>query len=145
MQKCFHEFTILHSCIAAVCEDHKIIAVTQVFLDAERVFHVPVEFVQVDVRKYLARHIADGDTARRFKSTLSLSLSLCAPNTHICVIAIDHCLEEPHRNIIIDPPAEDMEKCFVIDGIEEFADIPAPEETIAILCKALLCSFDCCQ
>jgi hypothetical protein len=73
MQKCFHEFTILHSCIAAVCEDHKIIAVTQVFLDAERVFHVPVEFVQVDVRKYLARHIADSDAAPRFdKDSLSL-------------------------------------------------------------------------
>src|SRR3989344_119652 len=70
-----------------------------------------------------------------------LSLSLCAPNTHICVIAIDHCLEEPHRNIIIDPPAEDMEKCFVIDGIEEFADIPAPEETVGILCEKILCTF----
>lgn len=73
VKKCFHEFPTLYRCGSIVSEDDKVIAVTQVFLDAERVFHVPVEFVQVDVRKYLARHIADGDAARRFKSTLSLS------------------------------------------------------------------------
>lgn len=63
----------MHHLISVVGEDDEVIAVAQIFLGVERVFHIPVEFVEIDVREYLARHIADGDTARKFNSTLSLS------------------------------------------------------------------------
>ena len=57
-----------------IYEDHKIVTVAQVFLDPERVLHVPIELVEVDIGEDLARHVSDGNASRRFKSTLSLSL-----------------------------------------------------------------------
>lgn len=60
----------------------------------------------------------------------------------MCGIAIDHFLQEPHRGSVLDPPAEDMEECGVINGIEELSDISAPEETIAILRQKMLCAFN---
>lgn len=84
VQKCLHEFTMLHSFITTVCEDDKVIAVTQVFCDTKRVLHVPIEFIQVDVREYLTRYIPNGDASRTFDSSLSLSLS--APPTATFVV-----------------------------------------------------------
>ena len=79
-KKGFHEFTILFCLLPIIGEDDKVIAVAQIQLHAQCVFHVPVEFVEIDIRKYLARDIADGNAPRRFDSTLSLSLSLQIAN-----------------------------------------------------------------
>jgi len=49
VKECFHEFPIFSRCAPTVCENCKVIAVTQVMLDAKRVLHIPIKFVQVDV------------------------------------------------------------------------------------------------
>lgn len=80
VKKYFHELAILLCLNLSISKDHEVIAVTEIFLDTKRVLHVSIEFVQIDVREYLARHISNGDTARKFNSTLSLSLPSGKPN-----------------------------------------------------------------
>lgn len=76
IQKPLHFFSMLHCSTAIICKNYEVVAVSQIFFHAQRILNVPVEFVEVNVRKNLARHITYRDAAWTFNSSLSLSLSL---------------------------------------------------------------------
>lgn len=71
----------------------------------------------------------------------STALSLCALNSHICCVTCNHFFEQPLGLPVLDPPSQNLEQCLVINGIEEFANVATPEETIAVLCKKILRTF----
>ncbi len=73
------------------------------------------------------------------KTAFRLSLR---PGIHICGVAIDYLFQELHRVLVIDPPAEDIEECCVINRIKELADIPAPEEATLVPRKKILRAFN---
>jgi len=72
MKKFLHVLTASHCFIPATNENHKIITIAKILFDVQCMLHVPVKFIEIDVRKYLARDIADSDASQTFDGTLSL-------------------------------------------------------------------------
>jgi len=130
-------FTNIHKRASILRKERKIISVPYIPLHSQRLFHEPVKFVEVHVRKYLARDVADGNTAR-FNSSLSLSLSLSKTER----ITANDFRKKQERTFILHSSFKELGEDTMINVIEKFVDVPPPEPTARIRSNMPLRPFD---
>lgn len=100
------------------------------------VLHEPVEFMEIDIGKNLAREVADGNAAPTI-GKLSLSLE-----TRTNRVAINDVIEQLKRSLVLHAPSEEILEYIVIHIIEELVDVRSPEETLMVYSEKVLCSVD---
>ena len=86
--------------------NHKIVTVTKIIPDAERLFHKPIQLMQIDIGKQLARDIAEWNAFANF--------SMMAQNNHA------HQLQ---NSFIINLSRNKMKQYFMVNGSKIFTHI----------------------
>lgn len=117
----------------AVCEEDKVVAIAQIAANFQRVLHEPVEFMQVNIRKNLARDIANGYSTSRADWNLS-------DNT--AAIASNYFRKQRKRALVADSPFQQGKQHALVNIIEKLPNVPAPEPAITKPMQEVLRPFD---
>ena len=75
LNKCFYRVPPLHNALLFSTKQNKIVTVPEVLQRFYRMQDIPIKFMKVNIRKDLAREIADRDAKPQNIRQLSLSLS----------------------------------------------------------------------